>query len=265
MDSPVGLTPLSVDTEADDAVRAADELLASMSQEDLQVLTEDIPVVDPDDVEDFALTKGQEILRFGSATTDQDLEDLEKEARPKNTMRNTQWGINVYDAWRTCSTNKKRGIPSLEEGTKPQLDYFLPRFVNEARRQDGAPYPPRSLYQMMCSIQRHLRAVRKDCAAVCLVDISRPDQDFQKTVTALDAKMKTLTSLGRGVASKQAAVISMEDEVMLWERGIFSAETAQTLLRTVFYYVGKLFALRLDEQEHLMLSQVTFGVDSGGR
>ena len=141
MDSPVGLTPLSVDTEADDAVRAADELLASMSQEDLQVLTEDIPVVDPDDVEDFALTKGQEILRFGSATTDQDLEDLEKEARPKNAMRNTQWGINVYDAWRTCSTNKKRGIPSLEEGTKPQLDYFLPRFVNEARRQDGAPYP----------------------------------------------------------------------------------------------------------------------------
>ena len=90
MDSPVGLTPLSVDTEADDAVRAADELLASMSQEDLQVLTEDIPVVDPDDVEDFAFTKGQEILRFGSATTDQDLEDLEKEARPKNTMRNTQ-------------------------------------------------------------------------------------------------------------------------------------------------------------------------------
>ena len=99
MDSPVGLTPLSVDTEADDAVRAADELLASMSQEDLQVLTEDIPVVDPDDVEDFALTKDQEILRFGSATTDQDLEDLEKEARPKNTMRNTHWGINVYDAW----------------------------------------------------------------------------------------------------------------------------------------------------------------------
>ena len=67
MDSPVGLTPLSVDTEADDAVRAADELLASMSQEDLQVLTEDIPVVDPDDVEDFALTKGQEILRCSIA------------------------------------------------------------------------------------------------------------------------------------------------------------------------------------------------------
>jgi len=38
------------------------------------------------------------------------------------------------------------------------MNYWLQRFIVEARRQDGAEYPPRSLYLIVCGLLRYLRS-----------------------------------------------------------------------------------------------------------
>ncbi|XP_065184450.1 uncharacterized protein LOC135815134 isoform X1 [Sycon ciliatum] len=234
------------------------------SSEEIDAL---LDLLDPDGLKDPEPTLAQERdVRFNRSTLQEDRVMITQvAAESKNTVRNTRWGVNGFETWRAAAENQDRKIPSLYQATKAELDYHLPKFINEARRRDGAPYPANTLYQVMCSIQRELRSSRADCALVCFVDFKQPCRDFPRTVAALEAKMKSLTQEGYGDSTRPADVLTIEDERRLWEKGIFSAESAGSLLHTVFYYVGKLFGLGLHEQEHLMLSQVMFGCDCRGR
>ena len=48
-------------------------------------------------------------------------------------------------------------------------------FINEARRQDGKPYPPNMLYFLVCALQHHMREVPSD-STINLVDVKEaPD------------------------------------------------------------------------------------------
>ena len=77
-------------------------------------------------------------------------------------------------------------------------------FVMEARRQDGACYPPNSLYNIVAGVQRYLRNVPQ-FADVAFFQKSSPFSRLQK---ALDCRMKELTSAGIRVSVKRADPIS---------------------------------------------------------
>ena len=55
-----------------------------------------------------------------------------------------------------------------------------------------------------------------------------------------------------------------QDEVVLWNSGIFNTDTADGLLKAVYFYNMKVFGFRaVDEHEHLMQEQYEFGTADG--
>ena len=56
--------------------------------------------------------------------------------------------------------------------------------------------------------------------------------------SVLDAKMKSLSKQSLGIDKKQADVISVEQEEILWSTGILGSDEPQQLLNTVVYLIG---------------------------
>jgi hypothetical protein len=120
------------------------------------------------DVEEVDI-KPAEVERFVEVTSDE-LYQLQKSRQCSNTKRSTSWSLNVYSAW--AQERNRRAGPEGEQVpvdialTAPAiLNYWLCYFVAEARREDGAPYPPNTLYNICCGLMRYLREEcdRNDC------------------------------------------------------------------------------------------------------
>ena len=48
-------------------------------------------------------------------------------------------------------------VPRLfEVGDPDNLDFWVPRFINEVGRADGDPYPPRTIHQLLAGLQRSM-------------------------------------------------------------------------------------------------------------
>ena len=82
---------------------------------------------------------------------------------------------------------------------------------------------------------------------------------------ALDGEMKRLRASGLGVKKRQAEPITIEEENLLWEKGVLGDGDPQTLIDTILFLCGIHFALR-SGQEHrdLKISQFEVQVDQDG-
>ena len=77
---------------------------------------------------------------------------------PKNTAKATTWALRVFFAWRNernRSVDEQCPENLLEEPVVESLNYWLSRFVVEARRDDGKPYPATSLKNILAGLYRH--------------------------------------------------------------------------------------------------------------
>ena len=189
-------------------------------------------------------------VRFGLLTSSENVLALRNLAIPLNTSKNTSWATNAWIEWTEYVL--QQGVdpedapsPLINQMTKEELNRWLPHFVMEARRQDGKPYPPNTLYQLCCGLLRHIRTTQPGWNIFTDVEFI----DFQKT---LDAQMKKLKSEGIGNTKRQAEPISLEDEELLWTTGQLGMHTPQALLDTMFYLIGVSFGLR-GGQEHRQL------------
>ena len=94
------------------------------------------------------------------------------------------------------------------------------------------------------------------------------DDDFSQFKASLDAEMKWLQSSGKGTKKRQAEPLTLEEEEVLWEKGLLGDATPQTLLDTMLFYNGMYFALRSgDEHRQLRLhsSQIELVEQDGER
>ena len=193
-------------------------------------------------------------IRF-ALKTDEELKQAKTNAIPKNTLKNTTWAVKMWKQW---SAHRKQVYPG-EYGEWPvhpfiandhQLDYWLSKFVLEARRSDGNPYPPNTLYQIYCGLMRFVRDRRPE------VNLFKGNS-FIGFRRALDGEMKRLRSNGYGVARKQAEPLTIGEENQLWEKGALGDHSPQVLLDTVLLLCGINFALRSGE-EHRSLQTTQF-------
>ena len=197
--------------------------------------------------------------RFASPVSDNDIMQLKLSQINKNTAKNTNWSFSVFESWRNERSND---IPELHNMGKATMAFWLTRFIMEVRNAKGEEYPPKTLYQLICGLLRHIR--EKGVYDKNFLD--NKDPCFSEFYSILDSRMKDLLQKGHGTTVKQADPITQEDEEKLWNLGVFGVSDPQTLQYTVFFYACKLFGLRgRDEHRDLKCSQFEIDQDKKGK
>lgn len=188
--------------------------------------------------------------RFASPLSEKDMNAFVETAVPKNTVNKSKWAVNLFNTWRDARSDRKwvSGVQvcgELLSMTNKELNDALGVFVIEVRNQAGDEYRPNTLYELITSIQHHIRANGR---FINLLD----DMEFASMRQRLDSKMKELSRKGIGLDKKKADVISVQQEEALWQKTILGLNSPQKLLDTVVYTFGLNFALRAG-QEHRQL------------
>ena len=86
----------------------------------------------------------------------------------------------------------KRCLVPVDISCVTELNRWLSLFVVEARRSDGLPYPPATLYGLVSGVMRYLR---EHCHRIDCDILSKTDKSFIDVRNTLDAQMKSLTRL----------------------------------------------------------------------
>ena len=100
--------------------------------------------------------------------------------------------------------------PKLSQITNKELNYWLSRFVLEARNKKGEPYEGGTLYSLCSGVQWYIRAERQSLAdrgQLCDLDIFK-DTAFTYFRSAFDSVLKELHQQGVGITKKRAEAIT---------------------------------------------------------
>ena len=199
--------------------------------------------------------------RFKTLATDSDVEEAQKKAVPKNTEKNTTWVVNIWKQWsahrhQTCTSYCDWPTHFLI-ANPTEMNYWLSKFVLEARKANGDHYPPDTLYCICTGLSRFIRETRPE------INIFK-DPIFAEFQRTLDSEMKCLCSLGLGAKKRRAEPITTEEENLLWEKRLLDDSSPQALLDTMLFLCGIHFALGSGEEHHsLQLSQIELIEDGG--
>ena len=142
-----------------------------------------------------------------------------------------KWAVKAYCDWRDVKLDQEdcpseilyADIRDTGSLTKENLEYSLCRFIVEVKKsRDEGDYPGRTLYQMSCAIQSHLRKKKIDWKIVHgdgFVDFNR----------VLDSVMQERAVQCIGTIKRQAEVISLEFENTLWNNNVLGEDTPDKL------------------------------------
>ena len=156
-----------------------------LETDELDEILKDIDVITNDD-------KAKN-LRFGPSVSSEDLNKRNLERIPKKTKSQNDWSMAVWREWAVFRNTKLETIsdenfpiPVDISGTDIKtLDYWLCRFIIEVRRKDGSPYPPNTLYNIACGIQRYLGDT---CNRQDLSFFKKDCKDFHQFRAAIDSR-----------------------------------------------------------------------------
>src|SRR6056300_330053 len=88
---------------------------------------------------------------------------MSKNAVPKLTRSVNKWAMKIFTEWQSTRVTKKPETPKIQgletniiEMTAESLNFWLTKFIMEVCKDSGERYPPRTLYSVVCGIQRHL-------------------------------------------------------------------------------------------------------------
>lgn len=89
------------------------------------------------------------------------------ESVPKKTRENNKWAVKLWKDWsmhRNTIPDTYAENPSffpvpveISMASIENLQFWMPRFINEIRRKDGTDYSPNTLTNIAAGIQRYLR------------------------------------------------------------------------------------------------------------
>jgi len=188
--------------------------------------------------------------RFAPPCSSSVIKEIKESRVPAKTKANTNWSTSVWNEWATY----RQGVITTEETItgfplhanivameSNAIGYWLQRFVLEVRKSNKQNYCPDSLYQLVCGLQRALRAGDRD--------INFFEQfEFSQFRDVLDGELKRLNSTGKYILKRKVDVITEEMEDTLWEKGLLGDHSPQVLSDTMIYLCSLLFALRSGEE-----------------
>ena len=130
--------------------------------------------------------------------------------------------------------------------TKSNFESALCRFICEVKKsKENADFPGKTLYQIACCLQNHLRKNNIDWNVIHGTELMR----FNRM---LDSVMKERAAQNIGMTVKQAEFISMRFENDLWEHGILGEDTPDKLCSTVLFLLGVNLALRAGDEHYAL-------------
>ena len=115
-------------------------------------------VVPPNDIINFLAevdsNPAQQHTRFATLLSDEAVKEARKAAVPKTMQKDTLWCIRLWNEWtKERNSRIEEQIPLDITTLSPTvLQRSLSRFVLEVKKKDGTPYPPDSLYHLVCGI-----------------------------------------------------------------------------------------------------------------
>ena len=177
--------------------------------------------------------------RFNETVTEDIIEQSSKGIIPKSTAKATSWAVRTFSDWITQRNKRNSEVFPSDLFDKPYpidiMSSCLQRFVSEARRVDGTPYPPKTLYQILCGLLRHSRERQSDA----LNFLDRKDARFKKLHGTCDSVFHALREQGVGADKKSAKIVTKVDEDKLWESGVLNCTSAEGLQKAVFFMLEK--------------------------
>lgn len=97
--------------------------------------------------------------RFVSPT--KSLEAYQRGYVPKNTEVNTQWAVRNFNEWQTDYNSRHPDQPCPEDillsDSSKDLSYWLQKYVLGTRKKSGEKYPPKTVYLLLCGLNRHMK------------------------------------------------------------------------------------------------------------
>ena len=152
--------------------------------------------------------------RFPAPTGSPTMSEICKGYVPQNTDTATTWAMRVFEAWR-IERNKvdtdKCPDNLLESPDIHNLNHWLSHFVVECRREDGKPYPPSSISNILAGLYRYSRNCN---AGSCPNFMNRKDPNFRELTGALQVRFRELREEGIGAQVNHAPVVTPEEEDM---------------------------------------------------
>lgn len=116
-------------------------------------------------------------MRFRRPKTFEEERALLDETTPKATHYNTRWALKVFRDWQASRANKNVEFDKdheldqavlwkvqdltcrVEEMSTDSLNFWLSKFISEVAKQNGERYPSKTLYLLICGINRYLTEV----------------------------------------------------------------------------------------------------------
>ena len=140
---------------------------------------------------------------------------------------------------------KKSPLVFLERGDCASnaaiLNKWLTKFVLEGiRRIDGRPYPPDTIYALLCGLYRYMQSLYGEAVPNFL---SRKHLAFKELNAVTGRHYRELCASEVGTEKKSAQLLTEEEVERLWSLGIMGSGSPKALLNAVFFLNGVNFSL----------------------
>ena len=174
--------------------------------------------------------------RFTTPLPEAKMAEISKGKKCVNTERSTSWAVTTFKQWvkernKACPNDlcPDDFLEANHSNDVSNLQRWLCRFVVEARKQGGEPYPPTTL--LPCRVYYLVYCDICESAMVILLTFYR-----RKTrafgifgVYTLESTFSELRKKGVGAEVKRTPVITKEEEDQLWRAGVMGVDTPKQL------------------------------------
>ena len=182
--------------------------------------------------------------RFAAPVTSKTFRKVLCQRTPR---KNNHWALNNFYSRLQQRSKQQPEDPCPTDillTKEPELlNKWLSLFVLETRKLDASEYPPKTLHQILCGIQRYMRENAEEPFNI----FDKNDHRFRGFRGTCDREFQRLHQNGVGADVKHAEIITSEEEETLWSAGVLGVSSPKAFASCHF----------LPEWQELLLARRT--------